>query len=70
MPAWVMPPCLPDPQAAASLNWQEVRLSGSSAHDYAEQTEELGPTLTHGWQTKPSPKTGNPSYNLILASQP
>ena len=51
-----------DLQAAASLNWQEVRLSGSSAHEYAEQIEELGPTLAHGWQTKPSPKTGNPSY--------
>ena len=51
-----------DVQAAASLNWQEVRLSGSSAHEYAEQIEELSPMLTHGWQTKPSPKTGNPSY--------
>jgi hypothetical protein len=51
-----------DLQAAASLNWQEVRLSGSSAHEYAEQIEELGPMLAHGWQTKPSPKTGNPTY--------
>jgi hypothetical protein len=53
---------LRDLQAAASLNWQQVRLSGSSAHEYAEQIEELGPMLTHGWQTKPSPKTGNPTY--------
>jgi hypothetical protein len=53
---------LPDVQTAASLNWQEVRLSGTSAFEYAEQIEELGPTLTHGWQTKPSPKTGNPTY--------
>lgn len=51
-----------DLQAAASLNWQEVRLSGSSAHEYAEQIEEIGPTLAHGWQTTPSPKTGNPTY--------
>jgi len=51
-----------DLQAAASLNWQEVRLSGSSAHEYAEQIEELGPTLAHGWQTTPSAKTGNPTY--------
>jgi hypothetical protein len=51
-----------DLQAAASLNWQEVRLSGSSSHEYAEQIEELGPTLAHGWQTTPSPKTGNPTY--------
>jgi hypothetical protein len=51
-----------DLQSAASLNWQEVRLTGTSAHEYAEQIEELGPTLTHGWQTKPSHKTGNPTY--------
>jgi hypothetical protein len=51
-----------DLQAAASLNWQEVRLSGNSTHEYAEQIEELGPSLAHGWQTKPSPKTGNPTY--------
>jgi len=52
-----------DLQAAASLNWQEVRLSGSSAHEYAEQIEELAPTLIHGWQTKPSPKTAiRPMY--------
>jgi hypothetical protein len=51
-----------DLQSAAALNWQEVRLSGSSAHEYAEQIEELGPTLTHGWQTRVSPKTGNPTY--------
>jgi hypothetical protein len=37
-------------------------LSGSSAYEYSEQIEELGPTLTYGWQTKPSPKTGNPGY--------
>jgi hypothetical protein len=51
-----------DLQAASSLNWQEVRLTGQSAHDYATQIEELGETLTYGWQTKPSAKTGNPSY--------
>src|SRR5271154_6983429 len=51
-----------DLQSAAALNWQEVRLTGGSAHAYAEQNEELGPMLTHGWQTKPSPVTGNPTY--------
>ena len=51
-----------DTQLAAALNWQEVKLTGSSAHEYAEQIEELGPTLSYGWQTKPSPKTGNPVY--------
>jgi hypothetical protein len=51
-----------DLQSATALNWQEVRLRGSSTHEYEEQIEELGPMLAHGWQTKPSPKTGNPSY--------
>ncbi len=51
-----------DLQAASSLNWQEVRLSGNSAHDYAAQIEELGPMLANGWQTRPSPKTGNPTF--------
>jgi len=51
-----------DTQVAAALNWQEVRLTGNSAHEYAEQIEELGATLDYGWQTKPSAKTGNPVY--------
>jgi hypothetical protein len=51
-----------DTQLAAALNWQEVRLIGSSAHEYAEQIEELGPTLDYGWQTRPSSKTGNPVF--------
>ncbi|MGH8144048.1 MAG: hypothetical protein ACREU2_16215 [Steroidobacteraceae bacterium] len=51
-----------DVKSAAALNWQEIRLTGNSAHEYSEQIEELGPTLDYGWQTKPSPKSGNPIY--------
>ena len=51
-----------DTQAAAALSWREVRLTGNSSHEYAEQIEELGPALAYGWQTKPSPKSGNPVY--------
>ena len=51
-----------DPEMAAGLNWQEVRLSGQSAYEYAEQIEALAPMLSQGWQTKPHPKTGNPTY--------
>lgn len=51
-----------DTHVAAALNWQEVRLAGNSAHEYAEQIEELGPTLDYGWQTHSSAKTGNPVY--------
>jgi hypothetical protein len=49
-----------DAQAAAALNWQEVRLTGTTAHEYSEQIEELGSLLDSGWQTAPSAKTGNP----------
>jgi hypothetical protein len=51
-----------DPEKAAALNWQEVRLTGSSAYEFAEQIEGLLPTLAHGWEAKPSPATGNPTY--------
>jgi len=51
-----------DPTSAATVNWQEVRLKGNSAYEYAEQIEALGQTLAYGWQTKPSSKTGNPVY--------
>ena len=49
-----------DAHVAAALNWQEVRLTGSTAHEYAEQIEDLATALANGWQTTPSPKTGNP----------
>ncbi|MFZ2650883.1 MAG: hypothetical protein WA210_12355 [Burkholderiaceae bacterium] len=51
-----------DVAAAAALNWQTVRLTGHSAHEYEEQIGALGPMLSHGWQTQPSAKTGNPVY--------
>jgi hypothetical protein len=51
-----------DVQSAAALNWQEVKLTGNSAHEYAEQIDELEPTLDYGWQTRPSAKSGNPVY--------
>ena len=51
-----------DMTSAAALNWQTVRLTGHSAHEYEEQIEALGPMLAHGWLTQPSAKTGNPVY--------
>jgi hypothetical protein len=51
-----------DIQAAAALNWHEVRLKGQTSDAYAEQIEELSTTLAFGWQTRPSPRTGNPVY--------
>jgi hypothetical protein len=50
------------PGGSEPMNWQTVRLGGRSSHEYVEQIEALGPILAHGWQTRPSPKTGNPIY--------
>jgi hypothetical protein len=50
------------PRAAdAAVEWHTLRLKGTSAYEYVEQIEALGPVLTRGWQTRPNPKTGNPT---------
>ncbi len=51
-----------DPQGADALNWQEVRLKGRTSHDFSEQIDKLASMLAFGWQTKLSPRTGNPVY--------
>jgi hypothetical protein len=53
---------LRDVQLAAAMNWQEIRLTGDSAHAYEEQIEEVSDTLADAWSTHPSEKTGNPVY--------
>ncbi len=56
---WLMPRSL---AAAASLNWQVVRLAGATTHEFDEQLAALQPLLDHGWQAKASDTTGNPLY--------
>lgn len=51
-----------DADPASALNWLEVPLRGRTSFEYAEQVEELAPALSHGWQTRLSPRTGNPVY--------
>ena len=46
----------------SEVNWQVVRLTGTSAYEFGDQIEALGPELARGWETKPSPDTGNPIY--------
>ena len=48
--------------AAASLNWQEVALSGSTSYEFEKQITELQPMLSEGWQVRASETTGNPLY--------
>ena len=51
---------LPDP--SVEINWQVVKLNGTSANQFGDQIEALEPALAHGWETTPSPTTGNPTY--------
>jgi len=51
-----------DEKAAASMVWQEVALSGNTAHDFDEQIKDLDSFLVKNWQARHSPKTGNPIY--------
>jgi hypothetical protein len=51
-----------DPEKAAALNWQEVRLAGSTSAEFEQQIEALAPSMAYGWETKPHPTTGNPTY--------
>ena len=39
-----------------------IRLEGSSSNEFGNQIEALEPSLAHGWETKPNPQTGNPTY--------
>lgn len=51
-----------DPAAADRINWYDVPLSGTTAHEFDEQIKSLQPQLAEGWQTRTSEKTGNPLY--------
>jgi len=48
--------------AASSLVWRELRLTGTSAHEFEGQVIELLPFLSENWAATVSPKTGNPVY--------
>jgi hypothetical protein len=56
---WLMPSNI---NSAAALNWHEVALSGSTAHEFDTQIKSLLPILSDGWQVRSSEKTGNPLY--------
>ncbi|HLW94524.1 MAG TPA: hypothetical protein VKS25_04020 [Solirubrobacteraceae bacterium] len=52
---------LADP-SKGPINWQVIRLEGSSSNEFGNQIEALEPSLAHGWETKPNAQTGNPTY--------
>ena len=49
-------------EAQSKLNWREVALEGTSAYEFDLQLRELQDTVREWWQTRPSPRTGNPIY--------
>ena len=57
---WLTPRSVP---AATSMVWNELALTGTTAHDFAEQISALEPFLAKNWQARHSPKTGNPIYD-------
>jgi hypothetical protein len=49
--------------AATSMEWHEVALTGTTAHEFGEQLGALEAFLGRHWQARMSPKTGNPVYD-------
>ena len=48
--------------AATSLVWHELALTGSTAHEFETQITELGPFLADNWRARMSRASGNPVY--------
>ena len=57
---WLTPQAVP---AATSMVWEEVALTGTTAHEFGEQIASLDPFLARNWQARHSPRTGNPIYD-------
>lgn len=51
-----------DPDMEKALEWHDIPLEGNTAHDFSREIGKLGEMLSRGWQTRSSPKTGNPIY--------
>ena len=49
-------------EAARTMVWKDVALSGTCAHEFDEQLGDLDGFLARNWQASHSPKTGNPVY--------
>ena len=48
--------------AASSLVWKELALTGNSAHRFEEQIMDFEPFLAENWKAGVSARTGNPVY--------
>ena len=48
--------------AATSLVWHELSLTGNTAHEFETQITDLGPFLAEHWRARMSRTSGNPVY--------
>lgn len=51
-----------DPEEQKNLKRWDIELKGTTAKHFDSQLRDLTDIVREGWQTKPSPKTGNPLY--------
>lgn len=49
-------------EAQEQLNWWEVALEGQTAFEFDAEIRSLEAELSEGWQTRTSPRSGNPLY--------
>ncbi len=56
---WLTPKSV---SAASSMIWKEVALSGTTAHEFDDQLNDLKDFLAEHWHAYHSSKTGNPIY--------
>ncbi len=61
---WLTPRAM---AAATSMVWEEVALTGTTAHEFGEQIGALEPFLAKHWQARRSAATGNPVYEHPVA---
>lgn len=52
-----------DEEKAQNINYRYVELDGSCAYEYGQQLGSMDDFLVDAWQSKASPKTGNPLYS-------
>lgn len=50
------------PEAQRSMQWWDVPLDGTTAHEFGRQLRDLGDLISKGWQIRSSEKTGNLLY--------
>ncbi|HHX81947.1 MAG TPA: hypothetical protein GX696_03060, partial [Pseudomonadaceae bacterium] len=48
--------------SANAMNWQEIKLEGTTSYGYKQQLESMQATFADGWATQTSATSGNPLF--------